>query len=191
MRIRLADEADLPAMARVNVDTRRATHLGFYPAELLMALSYERTEVAWRKRFFQSPSQPGQFALVAEDKAGCVVGIAIAGPEASQDVEYTGEIYVLYVLPQQQQHGIGRRLVAEAVRRLAQAGHTRLLIWTLAENPACGFYERLGGKRVRTKTVETQGYLLKEVGFGWMDLHELILEAERGCDGKLEWQFLG
>src|SRR5207244_4489056 len=76
---------------------------------------------------------PGQFCFVAED-AGLVVGYALGGPERSADTEYRGEVYAIYVLAAHQGRGLGRALIRESARELANAGITSLLIWVLREN---------------------------------------------------------
>ena len=174
MQIRTATQADLPAMARVQVETKRAVYLGFYPPELLMQMSVEKTAAAWQKNLFDAPIHPGVFALVAEQDKHAVVGILIGGPEASRSLEGTGEIYVLYILPAFERQGIGRALVQTAARNLLQAGYHRLLIWVLAENPARMFYEALGGKVVDRKEMDLNGYRLQEIGYGWEDLSQLV-----------------
>ena len=89
---------------------------------------------------------------------------------------YHGEIYVLYVLPQNQNQGIGRRLVAACVQHLIQQlAVETLLIWVIAENPYRRFYESLGGRTVREKTKEIGGKMISEVGYGWEAIHKLAI----------------
>lgn len=171
--VRFATPADTRYMARVQVDTRRAAYQAFYPFELLARLSYEKTECAWRRNLFETPDRPGMFSLLAETDTGDVVGVLIAGPVREPDLEFTAEIYVLYVLPANQHLGVGRALVCEAARVLAAAGHRRLLIWVLENNPARAFYERNGGRLARSKTEQVDGYRLVEVGYGWDDIRRL------------------
>ena len=49
-----------------------------------------------------------------------------------------------------------------------------MLIWALAENPACAFYAALGGKPAREKTVNIGGEDWREIGYGWDDLNNLV-----------------
>ena len=90
---------------------------------------------------------------------------------------YQGEIYVLYVLPECQHQGVGRRLVAACVGHLIhQLGVETLLIWVMAENPYRKFYESLGGRLVREKSVQVGGETILDVGFGWEDIHNLVMK---------------
>jgi ribosomal protein S18 acetylase RimI-like enzyme len=183
VRIRPALEADVPAMARLNVETKRECYTGFYPIELLMHMSAEKTALSWRRNLFGEPTRSGVFAMVAENERGEMIGILIAGPEASQSARTTtGEIYVLYVLPRCQQAGVGRALVRAATRCLLADGFTGLLIWVLAENPSRAFYEALGGRVVRSRMLAFEGYDLPEVAYGWEELRSLAGLEEKHAE---------
>jgi ribosomal protein S18 acetylase RimI-like enzyme len=176
MLIRGATQADLPGMARVNVDTRRACYAGFYPSALLTQLSYAQVETAWRKRLWESSKSPAACAFVAEETSQQrIVGVVIGGLAQRVDLPYHGEIYVLYVLPDCHRQGIGRRLVDAVARKLAEQNIESLLIWVLVDNPACSFYAALGGQVVGERLLDLGSAKLKEVAFGWSRLEALIL----------------
>ncbi|EKP95233.1 GNAT family N-acetyltransferase [Thermaerobacter subterraneus] len=107
-----------------------------------------------------------------------VVGFAAAGPERSGDPEFRGELGAIYVLEEYQGRGVGRRLVAAAVRELLARGHRSMLVWVLAQNPYRRFYETLGGTRVRTRTIAIGGVDLEEWGYGWANLEGLLRRLE-------------
>lgn len=173
-RIREAMESDILGVARVRVDTWRATYRGIIPDDFLAGLSDQSIADRWRKSFWENRN-PAVGAFVAENDQQEIVGIAICGPEQSQEDGYQGEIYVLYVLPQYQNCGIGRKLVAACVQHLVQSLNAKsLLIWVIAENPYRKFYESLGGKPVREKTQEIGGWLIRETGYGWEEISTLL-----------------
>ena len=173
--IRAAHQNDVLGMAKVRLDTWRATYRSIVPDEFLKGLSYQSTSERWQKAFWEN-RKPGVAVFVAENELKDIVGIAICGPEQSQDPIYLGEIYVLYVLPQHQNQGIGRELVAACVRHLIQKLKVEtMLVWVIAENPYRRFYESLGGKLVRKKTKEIGGKVIAEVGYGWQEVHQLAL----------------
>jgi GNAT superfamily N-acetyltransferase len=144
------------------------------PNEVLQNLSYQSLAERWRNTFWEERNRNiGIF--VAENKQGDIVGTAICGPEQSGDPYYQGDIYLLYVLPQNQKQGIGRKLVTACVQHLVQQlGIDTMLIWVIAENPYRRFYESLGGEAVREKTEEIGGKLIAEVGYGWLEIHRLL-----------------
>lgn len=174
IHIRPATELDITAMAKVNVDTRKAMYGGFYPAHLLANMAYEKTEKTWHKMLWETPEPPGNFALVAENDARQIIGVLIGGPEKSGNTEYQGEIYVLYVLPKYHKQGIGKRLIAAAAKKLLAADINNMLIWVLADNPSRHFYEAIGGKMVHVKDIQVGDATLKEACYGWKDLHSLL-----------------
>jgi ribosomal protein S18 acetylase RimI-like enzyme len=171
--IREANLDDAAGIAKVRVATWQATYQGIVPDDFLRGLSYERTAERWRKTFWEDRA-PGVAVFVAENQAQEIVGIAICGPEQSQDPIYQGEIYVLYVLPQYQNQGIGRRLVAACVGHLTgRLAFETMLIWVIAENPYRKFYESLGGRMIGEKSKEIGGKLISEVSYGWEEIHKL------------------
>ena len=44
-----------------------------------------------------------------------------------------------------------------------------MLVWVLEDNPACKFYEALGGRRIQSKNIEMRGSTLIELAYGWTD----------------------
>jgi len=80
------------------------------------------------------------------------------------------KLYAIYVLEAYQGRGLGRDLTLDVVARLVADGRRSMLVWVLADNPACRFYEALGGRRVEVKRISIGGVELDEVAYGWTDL---------------------
>ncbi|MBN1657429.1 MAG: GNAT family N-acetyltransferase [Anaerolineae bacterium] len=166
--IRPAGIDDAHAMARVHVDTWRATYAGIVPDEHLRSLSYDRCAARWVEAL--SDPAGGTHAFVAEARPGGIVALASGGPLQEPLDPFDGELYVLYVLQSFQRTGCGTRLVNRVARDLAARGYHSLVIWVLKDNPACHFYERLGGRRTAEKIVEIGGQALLDVAYTWPDL---------------------
>jgi GNAT superfamily N-acetyltransferase len=167
----MATVEDVPAIARVHVDSWRSTYKGIMPDDLLANLSYERREAMWRDILSKEDAPEGVF--VAQDN-GTVIGFSSCGPERTQNAEYTGELYAIYLIQQYQGRGVGRELTRAAAQRLSEQGHQGMLVWVLEQNPSRRFYEALGGQFVERKTIEIGGVDLIEVAYGWRDLHTLF-----------------
>jgi len=173
MRVRAASVEDAPGMARVHVDTWRAAYRDILPADFLEALSYEARTQRWRDNLAQAG--PQQFTLVAEDDSGEVAGFAGGGPERVGMQGYDGEIYAVYVLPQHQRRGIGRRLMDVSAHHLMDQGFGAAMLWALEANGrARAFYEALGGQLIGRKTKVVADTPQVEVAYGWPDLAELV-----------------
>ena len=81
-------------------------------------------------------------------------------PSAGQT---TGELYSLYVAPDQWRRGFGQRLLAASIRGLASAGFDGVTLWVLRGNePARRFYERFGW---RTDGIEKGNEERKEIRY--------------------------
>ena len=172
MRVREATSNDVPAIARVHVDTWRTTYRGIVPDEHLANLSYERRAEGWYRILHQA-QEDNNFTLVAENESDKIVGFANGGKERTGDPVYTGELTGIYILKAHQRKGIGRSLVETVAERLGQLGLHSMLIWVLVDNPACQFYAALGGTQVREQTLQIAGKSLIEVAYGWTDITNL------------------
>lgn len=172
MLIREARVEDAPGIAHVHVESWRTTYRAIVPADYLAGLSVEERQAMWADTL-HSPGS-GTCRFVAEDASGTLVGFATGGPTRDADTPYDSELYAIYLLESAQGHGIGRMLAGAVAERLAQAGSRSMLVWALADNPACGFYEAMGGQKVLEREVEIGGARLPEVGYGWTDINVLL-----------------
>ncbi len=163
--IREAQPEDAPGIARVHVDSWRATYAGLIAQEYLAALSYVEREAMWA-RILATPASPSRLHVAEAPDTG-IVGFVCAGPERTGDAVYRGEMYALYLLPGHQRQGAGRRLFTAAAEGLRQRGLASLLVWVLADNHARRFYEALGGQFVREQDITIGGQRLREVAYGW------------------------
>ena len=171
-RIRAANSADAGAIARVHVDSWRTTYAGILPDAYIAKMTYESRERAWRKNLAGGDGR--EFTFLAEDETGEAVGFASGGPERGGDGDYRGELYAIYLRRPFQRRGAGRQLTRAVARRLAESGCPSMIVWTLAANPAAGFYAALGGEIVAEKTVSVGEAQLIDVAYGWKDLGLLI-----------------
>jgi L-amino acid N-acyltransferase YncA len=172
MVIREARIEDVPAVAKVHVDSWRTTYRGIVPDAYLDALAYENREQLWNG-FFADPNRQGVL-YVAENSERQIVGFASGGPSREKNPVYTGELYAIYLFKAAQGGGIGRQLIGVVASSLLQGGYQSILAWVLADNPSCKFYEAVGGKLTQEKLIEIGGANLREVAYGWPDIRQLI-----------------
>ncbi|MGL5925783.1 GNAT family N-acetyltransferase [Chroococcidiopsis sp.] len=169
MIVREANLNDVQAIARVHVDTWYTTYKGILPESYLAKISYQQRESAWRK-ILENTTNSSQFVDVAENDSGQIIGFANGGKERTGDRTYKGELYAIYVLEVYQRQGIGYRLTLSAVDKLSELGFNSMLVWVLADNPACRFYETIGGQKVYEQQIERGGVMLNEIAYGWHDI---------------------
>ncbi|MEO0706181.1 MAG: GNAT family N-acetyltransferase [Cyanobacteria bacterium J06649_5] len=170
---REATYTDIPAIARVHVDTWRNTYSGIIPDQVLTDLSYEKRENAWQNVFDQAADSNG-FTYVSENETGQIIGFMDGGRERTGNQLFQGEINAIYILSSYQHQGIGRDLVRLATERLRQMDMLSMLVWVLEDNPACQFYEALGGQMIQSKSIEMRGSALIERAYGWADTSFLL-----------------
>jgi ribosomal protein S18 acetylase RimI-like enzyme len=136
------------------------------PDSLLDGLGYDAT----RRRAQMSALPAHQFVLVAEDD-GTVVGFCVGGRSRPPEERFGGEVYAIYVLPEQHGRGAGRALLEAAAKELIDRGLLSMIIWVLRENaPSRRFYERMGGVHMRDEERELEGVRITESGYGWEDI---------------------
>ncbi|MEM9483462.1 MAG: GNAT family N-acetyltransferase [Cyanobacteria bacterium P01_F01_bin.116] len=171
--VREAAHSDVPAISRVHIDTWRTTYGGIVPDKHLENLSYERRAKGWNQIFNRAP-EDGNFTYIAEDESGEIIGFANGGLERTGNPLYKGELMAIYIRQSHQRKGIGRDLMQVVAERLEQLDINSMLVWVLADNPACQFYAALGGKPVHKKEISISGTSLIEIAYGWMDTGNLI-----------------
>ncbi|MEU9204060.1 GNAT family N-acetyltransferase [Streptomyces sp. NPDC048332] len=134
---------DCEAVAKVRVRGWQSAYAGLMPQAHLDAMDVAADAERRRGSF----SEPGAVVNVVAERAGLgVVGWAAYGPYREDGRRLArGEVYAIYVLPEQTGTGVGRALMAEVLARAAAAGHPDVALWVLKENaPARRFYERAG-----------------------------------------------
>ena len=167
--IRRAQVLDAAAIGDVLVETWRNTYAGTLPSSVLVRMQ------PWKqRRVWESALRAGEPVLVIEDQEAGVVGFASYGANRKRDLTYAGEVNTLYILPDFQGHGLGRRLLAGAFEALVEEGHLSAVIWVLALNPSRFFYEAMGGKRIAGRDETLWGEVLHEYAYGWEDLSEAL-----------------
>lgn len=140
---RPAVAADLPGIAEARVLGWQRAYRGLVPQDYLDALDVEAEARQRLTRFGTGPATD-HVAVVA----GRVVGWTAVGPyqpEHPNPAPGAGEVYALYVHPDQWSRGAGRALLAHGLAELAATGLAPVLLWVLAVNDrARRFYAAAG-----------------------------------------------
>ena len=182
--VRPATLDDVAEMSRVFVDTFHAAHRGQIPEALVLERTYETSAAGWRRSLEElaASDRPRECVLVAADRTGGIVGLAMGGPArpwAADDSRRarrpTGECYLLYVDVARQHGGVGRALLNELATFLVSLGMRRMLVAVLAVNePARRFYESVGGVLLGERDFFDSGVRLDEVVYVWEDVTCLL-----------------
>ena len=130
MLLRSAEPEDAIAVARVHVRSWQVAYRTLLPADYLDQL---RPEDRAQKYDFASldPRKPQTIVAVEE---GLIHGFATTAPSRDPDLPGHGELYALYVDPEQWGRGIGVALISAARTRLFRFGFRNAVLWVLAGN---------------------------------------------------------
>jgi ribosomal protein S18 acetylase RimI-like enzyme len=179
-QVRAARPGDALRIARLDVETWRATYAGILTTQFLVGLSTQRREIGWSAVIEREPRD----VLVATDADGMIVGFGSCGRIRGKS-EFAGEVFTLYVGQDWQNQGVGRQLLVALFERLVDQGCGSVIIWVLRDNSARYFYRRLGGQEVRRKMFAVGGSRVEAYGYAWRDLPR-YLEASASAEDTPE-----
>jgi len=141
--IRHAKPDDAPGLSRVFEAAWREAYTGIIPGITLEKMLSRRGERWWRSTVTRG--RP----LVVLDIGQGIAGYASYGRCRDRSLPADGEIDEIYLLPEYQGIGLGRRLFKAVLNDLRHSDLSRVAVWALAENErACAFYEGMGGRSV-------------------------------------------
>lgn len=173
--IRLAAPTDASAIAAVHVASWRTTYPGIIAQASIDRLNVaERTVALGRALRREVQFIPEMFvAIQSGEIIGFVSGGAIREPVAAFDAE----LYGIYLLQSAQRAGVGRALMGTLVQRLVELGYHSMIVRVLVDNPACRFYERMGGVVVARGVHTVDGQPYADCTYGYGDLGTLLREG--------------
>ena len=162
IEIRRARVNDAGTIADAHDEAWRTAYQGIIPGAELERLINRRGPAWWDGAIRKG----SRIALLQfGDK---IAGYANYGRNRARSLYYDGEIYELYLRPEFQGLGFGRRLFTAAKRDLAQSGLRSMVVWALSDNdPATEFYRALGGRMVARSSERFGPKSLDKVAFAW------------------------
>jgi GNAT superfamily N-acetyltransferase len=192
-QVRPAVPGDAAVIARVHVETWRASYAGVVPDSYLVAMNEREQRRMWRRQIAtrgwagsvlvaEAPDVPGP---ARGDDEGCqVVGFGSCGVLRGTNLPFKAEIYTLYVAGDWQGRGIGRSLLAGLFQSLLRSGLPSAYLWVLSRNPSRFFYEAMGGARVAERQERFAGSWLEETAYGWSDLRRWLAAQDARGDAQ-------
>ena len=162
IEIRRAKAGDAGLVADAHDEAWRTAYQGIIPGAELEKLINRRGPAWW-----ESAIRKGSRIALLQfgDK---IAGYTNYGRNRARSLYYDGEIYELYLQPEYQGLGFGRRLFTAARRDLVQSGLKSMVIWALSDNDtATEFYRALGGRMVARSSEKFGPKSLDKVAFAW------------------------
>lgn len=176
LTLRDATERDFGALVALHVRSWQDAYRGLVPDMFLDDGLTANRERFWRDKLDQR--QPADVILIAEDGQPTAAGLVavLVGRSAHDRPAFVDN---LHVRPGLRGGGLGRRLMAAAVRRVRDRGLDGLSLEVIAGNTrAVDFYRRLGGTVSPVRTVQLYGFDVDEHVVTWDDLDALIAACE-------------
>jgi len=165
LEIREARLRDAAAIAKVHVDTWRSAYRGLLPQAVFDRLDYGRREAQWRETLASGRDEScSTWVAVA---SGEIVAFASAGPASAPLEDERGEVYAIYVRAEHQRHGIGVKLFRAVLSDLRGFALEPVVLWVIRGNPACSFYESLGGRQDGEREQTMAGTQVPIIAYRW------------------------
>jgi ribosomal protein S18 acetylase RimI-like enzyme len=147
--LELAGPADAAAMARILVETWRARYPGLVGEDVLARLE----EDGFARYFDERLAPGGDHGATLATVDGEPVGFIHFGPD--EEDSGRGHVFSFYVLPAFAGRGLGRELLADAIKRLEARGYRTITLWVFKDNAATvRMYERAGFRPDGAERVE-------------------------------------
>ncbi len=161
--IRHARPGDAEQITRVHDASWRYAYRGVIPGAELERMIARRGPNWWHSAIVRGTG------LLVLDFDDAIVGYSTYGRNRVPSMPYSGEIFEIYLAPEQQGLGLGRRLFNATRRELAEHGYLSTIVWALADNEkALAFYRSLGGQTVRRAEERFGADMLTRVAFGFV-----------------------
>ena len=158
--IRRARSEDATGLSRVFDSAWREAYQGIIPGVALEKMIARRGPRWWRSTVGRG--RP----LVVLDVGQGIAGYVSYGRCRDRSLPADGEVDELYLMPEYQGVGYGRRLFNAVRNDLRDRDMHRVVVWALAENRrACGFYEGMGGRSVARIEERIGGAPLAKVAY--------------------------
>jgi ribosomal protein S18 acetylase RimI-like enzyme len=137
--LRVARRDDVDQLSAVFLDCWRVSYAQVMPASLVAGMTEQKARSLWADAL----QRPNQTILAATEDEPPHAVVGFVGFWLQEDG--TGYVSSLYVSPQLQGGGVGRRLLSGAEEELRDAGARSARLWVFEENgPSRAFYARQG-----------------------------------------------
>jgi ribosomal protein S18 acetylase RimI-like enzyme len=165
LEIRPVTPDDAAAIADIRVRGWQTAYRGQLDDALLDELSADRDTERWRAHLSAPP--PGWHGFIAE-RHGIPLGFVTCGLSRDRGAgPSVGEVYAIYVRPEDVGTGVGRALLGRAMGALAADGLEDLTLWVLVTNHSAQRFYRTAGFEAdgAAKRGEVDRFAVDEIRF--------------------------
>lgn len=160
--IRPAEAEDTWQVAETHCLSWEYAYNGLLPHTSLRKM-FERRNATWWRRAIT-----GTANVMVLDVGGTIAGYATFGKNRVVEFSEEGEIYELYLRPEYQGVGLGRKLFTESLRFLDTLGYEGCIVWSLEDNDGANrFYQAMGGEQMAKGYEVFDGKKFPKIAFTW------------------------
>ena len=148
-------------IAKLIKDGWNLAYKGIISDEYLANMNIEVISESWRQAIDANRSN---IYVYKENKQ--ILGVIRFGKAEKLNAYNMGEVFVLYVKPEQKRKGIGSQLLKYAKKQLVENKYEKMIIWCLKGNiQGSNFYKKHGGEKIEERDFVVRGTKVREEGF--------------------------
>jgi ribosomal protein S18 acetylase RimI-like enzyme len=160
--IRMAIRHDAASISRTFKLSFRHAYTGIIPYETLNQIIEQRSPFWWQN-YIENHSN-----IWAIEDNSIVAGYISFGPNRHETFANDAEIYGIYIRPEYQGNGFGKKLFETSVRELNRVKLRGKLTWVIEENQqAIDFFIAMGGYICGDSSSLHEGTSLKKIAICW------------------------
>jgi len=162
INIRWAQVEDSEVLGTIHAESWKAAYKNIMPDDFLMNISIAKRQKRFEQALINKTEENA--VILCNDK---IIGFICLGKARDEDLDESfGEIWGIYLHPDQWRKGFGRELISWGIKELRNRGYLKIILWVLEENyKARGFYENIGFTEDRVSKEIKIGKVLKEMRY--------------------------
>jgi GNAT superfamily N-acetyltransferase len=144
--------------------TWRTAYAHVFTRQQLDTISAESETPRWERHLSEPPPKAATFVATRDEGVVGFSGVGLARP--GDDLSL-GELFTIYVLPEEWGRGVGQALMGRALDRMREDGFARAVLWVLEDNPRTRRFYELAGWHAdgEIKEEEWLGSVVREVRY--------------------------
>ena len=176
---RRAKKEDAGAIAQIHYSSSNDLYLSLFGSNPMASFDVKSRERYWANQIHSTDQgHPGNFILVADAQSLGPLGFIAITLSQDYGEKPSANLNSIYILSEFCGRGIGKSLFKHSVNWLVAKKVYELDVWVLEKNPACKFYESLGGKRLESiNHLQIASSKALEVAYKW-DLMDVKAKLE-------------
>lgn len=155
------DASESLEIAKLIKDGWNSAYKGIISDEYLANMNIEVISESWRQAIDANRSN-----IYVYKENNQILGVIRFGKAEKFDSNDMGEVFVLYVKPEEKRKGIGSQLLRYAQNQLVENKYKKMIIWCLKGNiQGSNFYKKHGGEKIEERDFIVRGTKVREDGF--------------------------